>query len=394
MKRALFFILVGIFCIGVSLAQTMSMTYAAPTGDIPTDANFKVAFIGDTEAGADFISVLSLIKNEGAQLVMHQGDMGYSANASQWGSVVNSSAVGPNFPYLMSDGNHDDWASYAPFVQDRLTKMGISTSASSGDYSVVYKGLKMVFLHEPGRNSSFINSSLQSDTHIWKVCSWHHNMNDFQAGGKGDESAWASYQACQNNGAIIATGHEHSYSRTYTLNGNQSSNTHAVEGTPQVMNIAKGSPGKSFVFVSGNGGNSLRVYIPGSHDDDKWWATIYTLDRYCKYTCTKSDFTGQDKSRDLSSPSAKHGATFITFNVDGNPYKARGYHKLIDGTIVDEFELYAEGSGTTGVPSPTGSTPSPTGVTPTVTGTPGQYDLNGDGGVNLLDLIELIDFIL
>jgi hypothetical protein len=37
--------------------------------------------------------------------------------------------------------------------------------------------------------------------------------------------------------------------------------------------------------------------------------------------------------------SAKLGALFITFNVDGNPRKARGYFKNIAGTTIDSFTI-------------------------------------------------------
>ena len=43
------------------------------------------------------------------------------------------------------------------------------------------------------------------------------NMDDMQIGSQGDRTGWEVYNACKNGGAIIATGHEHSYHRTKTL---------------------------------------------------------------------------------------------------------------------------------------------------------------------------------
>ena len=44
---------------------------------IHTDANFRVAFIGDQGLNSNSIAVLNLIKDEGAQMVLHQGDLDY-----------------------------------------------------------------------------------------------------------------------------------------------------------------------------------------------------------------------------------------------------------------------------------------------------------------------------
>src|SRR3990167_8252716 len=111
-----------------------------------TDPDFKVAFTGDTGAGANFKSVLNLIKQEGAQLVLHQDDYGYSASAAQW-QTAEESVLGANFPYLGSDGNHENWSDYAPFMKDRVSKMGLNPAivpTAESNYSLVYKGLKLV----------------------------------------------------------------------------------------------------------------------------------------------------------------------------------------------------------------------------------------------------------
>src|SRR5579863_9978232 len=47
------------------------------TDTIATDANLKIAFIGDTGHGPSQQAVLSLIKSEGAEAVLHQGDFDY-----------------------------------------------------------------------------------------------------------------------------------------------------------------------------------------------------------------------------------------------------------------------------------------------------------------------------
>ncbi len=39
---------------------------------------------------------------------------------------------------------------------------------------------------------------------------------------------------------------------------------------------------------------------------------------------------------------ATFGALFITFNIDGDPRKAQGYFKNINGEIIDTFEIRAD----------------------------------------------------
>jgi hypothetical protein len=68
--------------------------------------------------------------------------------------------------------------------------------------------------------------------------------------------------------------------------------------------------GRSFVFVSGLGGKSIR----NQDLDGPWWASIYTSD--------------QD---------ADYGALFGVFHYQGDPRLAYFYFKDISGTIADEF---------------------------------------------------------
>jgi hypothetical protein len=42
-----------------------------------------------------------------------------------------------------------------------------------------------------------------------------------RVGGKGDEMGWSVYDTCRQQGAIIITGHEHTYHRTKTLTSMQ-----------------------------------------------------------------------------------------------------------------------------------------------------------------------------
>ncbi|MCB9155847.1 MAG: metallophosphoesterase [Caldilineaceae bacterium] len=312
---------------------------ASSADRIAADPNVKVAFIGDSDDGDDFGRVIQLIQEEGVDLVLHQGDFSYANGPTdEWLAAVGQ--LDTAIPYLGADGNHDHWNRYVSFFETQAQKPGVALTAGSivdGSYAVTYKGLHILFNHEGG-DVPFNQQVLTDSPHIWKLCTWHHNRRDFQPGSKGDEVTLENYQACINGGALIATGHEHSYSRSYSLR-DLSAAQHGAYGQPDVMELTPGNPGSSFFFVSGLGGRSLRDYSARLHDGDGWWATIFTEDRYCRQTCTASDFSAQDQSQDISSYAFTFGALFIDFGVDDDPTKGRGYFKTVDGDIVDEFTI-------------------------------------------------------
>jgi calcineurin-like phosphoesterase family protein len=324
--------------LAIALTPPRDHAQEAP-GAIPTDPNLKVACIGDSGNGAAFRRVLDLIKAEGAHMVMHQGDFDYALDPAGFFATIDS-ILGPDFPYFASVGNHDifSWnegcsnprGCYAEFLKKRMARIGaIPDDPNLNDemYSVTYRGLKMVFVGQEGISTGdgiyapYIQDQLATDDHIWRICSWHKNQRAMQAGGKSDEMGWRVYETCKDLGAIIATAHEHSYHRTRTLTSVQNQTVDASCSGPDNLCVASGSPGKSFVFVTGLGGNSIRNQercLPPTlpHGCNGEWARIYT-----------------------SNQGAKFGALFITFNVAGDPRMAQGYFKNVDGQIIDTFEI-------------------------------------------------------
>ena len=337
------------------LALTLPQSHAQSTaGPIPTDPSLKVAFIGDSGNGADFRRVLELIKSEGARVVLHQGDFDYADSAGAFFATIDS-VLGRDFPYFASVGNHDveSWREgcsdsrmqrllrslsrrgagcYAKFLKTRMARIGVTPDDPDLDdqmYSVTYRGLKMVFVGEGGARAGntlyapYIQDQLASDDHIWRICSWHKNQNAMQVGDKDDAMGWRVYETCKDLGAIIATAHEHSYHRTKTLTSIQNQIVDASCSSPDNLCVGSGSPGRSFVFVSGLGGESIRSHqrcLPSTfpYGCNGEWAKIYTSDQ-----------------------GATFGALFITFNIDGDPRKAQGYFKNINGEIIDTFEIRA-----------------------------------------------------
>jgi len=123
-----------------------------------------------------------------------------------------------------------------------------------------------------------------------------------QLGDKDNSVGWQAYEACRKGGAIVATAHEHSYSRTHLMDDFK---TQSVVSRSNILVIEKG---KSFAFVSGLGGKSVR----DQERDGYWWAARYTEDQ-----------------------GANYGALFCTFTAD----RATCHFRDISGRVPDRFEI-------------------------------------------------------
>lgn len=303
-----------------------------------TDANLKVAFVGDQGATTNTINVMKLIRSEGAQFVVILGDFDYGDNPDLWDSNL-TKGLGADFPVFAAAGNHDvlKWPDYKKKLEARLAK--ITGAKCAGDYgnkmACTYHGLFFVLsgvgtMGVRTDHEAYLEDQLTTDKSIWRVCAWHKNQHDMQTGDKGDEVGWKAYQLCQNHGALVMTGHEHSYERTKTLNAlGDRAKGHGALGAFDRLVVKAGAPGNTFVTVSGLGGVGIRDFQEAQHADDTWWATWYAIDGHLK------------NGKVLTTPSG-YGATFVTFNVDGDPKKARGYFKNVAGVEIDTYEVQRE----------------------------------------------------
>ncbi len=303
--------------------------------------NFTVAFIGDHGLGNNAKEVLRLIKNENADMVLHQGDFDYENNPGKWDQQINE-ILGPEFPYFASIGNHELvlWKDYQKKLYSRLSK--IKGAKCIGDLGVAsacyYKGLFFILsgvgtrgYGYPNKNipgflpwrfrygmtavpsqflhGLYIKRQLAKDDSAWRICSWHKNQRLMQVGGKVDETGWQVYEECRKGGAIIATGHEHSYSRTHLMENFEEQTIASISNTLEI------EKGKTFAFVSGLGGKSIRDQVD-ELASKPWWAAVYTTNQ-----------------------NASYGALFCIFNVDGIENEAYCYFKDIDKNIIDEFDI-------------------------------------------------------
>ena len=323
--RWLTFVLLGLMLVAWLLSPDSSGHAFAPQE--ATSANLKIAFIGDQALGLNSVAVLNLIKSEGAEAVMHSGDLDYTDNSAAWEAQINS-VLGPDFPYFVAIGNHDELAwrgpnGYQQYVINRFNRLGITWTGDLGVQSTFhYRGLFFVITapgissgFDSGNSDTYIRDQLAADNSVWSICSWHKDMKLMQVGGKEDETGWGVYEEARKGGAVIATAHEHSYSRTHLLS---SMMNQTVASTSNTLTLTKGN---SFAFVSGLGGHSVRAQLLSG----AWWAGISAA------TCLAGD--------PICQPNGTFGALFAVFNVDGQPNKAFFYFKDISGRIVDSFTV-------------------------------------------------------
>ena len=317
-RSAYFWFPILLVCVpGVSVLAQDSVT---------TPVNYKIAFIGDQGYGVDARAVLNLIKSEEAQAVVHSGDFDYRDAPAAWDAQINA-ILGPEFPYFASVGNHDEGryygtGGYQEFMAARMIRLGITWDGDLGvKSSLHYNGLFFILTGPDvfgSGHADYIREKLAEDNSIWSISSWHKNMRLMQVGGKSDQTGWEVYEESRKGGAIIATGHEHSYSRTHLLNSCQNQTISSTSDTLVLTNdllATETDEGQTFVFVSGLGGISIRDQeISGA-----WWASIYTSDQ-----------------------GANYGALFGNFNHNGNPHLAMFYFKDIDGVIPDSFYVISD----------------------------------------------------
>jgi len=299
--------------------------------------NLKIAIFGDQglegEKGNKPSAVLALVKAEGAQAILHLGDFDYEDSPAKWERQINR-ALGADFPYFAVMGNHDTAAwcdkwlvfdGYGTRIRKRLERLRIAYSGSPGvQYSFTWRGIFFVLVSPgdqvecqppPMAHDAFIREQLSRNRSIWSIAGWHRNQTLMQTGGKKNDTGWEVYEEARKGGAIIATAHEHVYSRTHLL---ANVSNPFVASVSDVLPVGKG---KTFVFVSGAGGRSMR----DQRRSAPWWARVYAR------RCLASD-------RKCVAGDAP-GVLFATFHVDGQPSKALYYFKTIDGKVIDQFTV-------------------------------------------------------
>jgi len=288
-------------------AGLLTMFIALSMSQASLSADLTVAFLGDQGTGDNARDVLQLVANEGVDLLLIQGDLGYYPKAAeQWIANIDD-ILGKKFPVLLTVGNHEnhEWLAYRQWLLKRIQDVpelvcqgspGVKAHCSFRGVSVVQVApgvseVPGVAAHDD--YADYLDSELSNASNIWRVCSWHKNQQTMQVGGKLDETGWEVYSACLKNGGIVATAHEHSYSRTFQMTDFE---LKLVAHQEDVLEVG---PGNSFAFVSGLGGRDIREQkITGD-----WWASTYSASQNANYGalfCTLKDSRASCQFKDIA----------------------------------------------------------------------------------------------
>ncbi|MDZ7291796.1 MAG: T9SS type A sorting domain-containing protein [candidate division KSB1 bacterium] len=321
--------LVGGIRWSVILFLSVGASTAVAQNTNETPPNFKIAIIADGGLGDSDKLVFQMIKSEGAQAVVHGGDLCVKdGGVAVWDAMI-TDILGVNFPFFAAIGDDDGdfWDGahgIQQYLMNRLNRIGIAWDGNLGiKSSLRYKGIFIMLLSPGIRDSGhdlYIREKLAAEKSIWRICSWHKVMRLMQVADKPDGTGWGVYEEARLGGAMTFTGHAHTYTRTHLLSSMMHQTIASTSNTLHIEN------GKSFVAVSGLAGEG-RAAQQLSGD---WWAKIYT-----------------------KTQNAEYGALFAIFNVEGMPNKAKFYFKNIKGEIIDSFTVISHvGSASLNVTMP------------------------------------------
>lgn len=163
----------------------------------------------------------------------------------------------------------------------------------------------------------FIEKAFRAFPSVWRVCSWHKNHRLLQIGAKSTEVSLPIYDACRRTGAIISTGHEHSYARTHQMSSFENFYTNiSADGLIHI------SEGNTVAWVSGVSGYDLRN-ADTSLASSSWWAAT-------------------SAAGGTTSVAATYAALICKFNLNGEYRKTLCEMKGIDGRILDSFTMQSD----------------------------------------------------
>jgi len=297
----------------------------------------RVALIGDQGLGVRPQTVLDLIREAGADFVVILGDFDYIDQPPAW--LAQLERLGRDVPWFALVGNHDvkQWPLYSRLIaKQQRAVAGDQCSGTPGSQSLCeYRGVAFILsglgtIGDRSGQEAFIKNSLNQIKSHWKLCLWHKTQHDMQVGEKKDEMGWDPYRACEASGAIIVTGHEHSYARTRTLTAvGDKSLGHGATGPLNQLSVGRG---RTFVAVSGLGGVETRLFGE-SHLSDTWWGAYFTANRQSANGIVTEDNHVIDGV----------GALFLDFGVDGDVGRGRGrFVTAFDRHVFDDFSIHFE----------------------------------------------------
>ncbi|MFB6169688.1 MAG: metallophosphoesterase [Haloarculaceae archaeon] len=294
---------------GAMATPTMATGDTQPAAE--NGSALTVAFIADAGMSDDTRDVLNLIADEGADVVVYSGDFDYADDPQAWADMLDRE-LGPDVPVVAVMGNHDveRWDDYQQVIREGLNRsdavqctgdLGWQSTCTMDDLTVVQSGVGMCNYNDPSKadyipercadydtadDESYVADQLANATTTWKVCSWHLVNGRYQLGDKESLVPASLYDTCREGGAIVATGHDHTYARTYPM-ANFSTETVADRSPPYTV-----GNGSSFAFISAAAGQSF--YDPTDLVDEPYWNATHTDGEFGAFFCTlRPDGTGE-----------------------------------------------------------------------------------------------------
>ncbi|KAI3649753.1 hypothetical protein MP228_005385 [Amoeboaphelidium protococcarum] len=316
----------------------------------------KIAFIGDQGLGDQQRKVLKLIRKWDADLIVHAGDFDYVDNPAAFQKQLQD-VMGTRFPYLSCIGNHDlyEWEWYKDVLQNQLVQSGFDRHCK-GIYGVkmvcLYQNILMVFsgvATRGGKHPQFIDSVFKANRDVpWKICVFHKNQHKYQTGTKQDEVGYEVYEVCRRHGAIIATAHEHSYSRTKVMSNFVDASavdqhhhhyhplTVITEDNEQSeaedVSTVTIRRGETFAFVSGLGGRSIRQ-CRKNIGKEHWWASYGCQQQNINHGALLCEFQTFSRKSTLKDAKIQRHESLDEGLV------GKCHFKTIDGEVYDQFVI-------------------------------------------------------
>ena len=230
--------------------------------------------------------VIAAARDNGADLVVHAGDLDYESSPRMWRRFVDETIRGAGMDYLAVKGNHDadgwdgvqwlwngDPDGYAAQLRPTLP----AGADCRGEYgTAMVCDYRVTLVLSDGRrgrrwrvcqrhNTEHIDRALRESSNPWKVCVWHMNMEDMQVSYKGDSVGWGAFEICRRRGALVVNGH----ARAVTpIKGDGSVRSESVRAHEKELVVSH--PGIDRVYLSSgeNGTNGVAVVGFGGYKNE------------------------------------------------------------------------------------------------------------------------------
>ena len=249
--------------------------------------------------------VFAAAKDNGAELVVHAGDLDYESAPRMWRLFVDETVRGQGMDFVAAKGNHDadGWDGVRGLWSDpndgyaaqlRPTQPGNCYGTYGEDlvcdYGAVTLVISSVGVDAAGESANqgeyaFLERALLESRSRFKVCVWHMNQENMQVSYKGDSTGWGAYEICRKHGAFIVNGHAHTYSRTKEMaRFGEKRWSHTAEDLrvaeavrrgsqdADVVRLRRGENGSTAVAVVGFGGYRNEAQLKKAPH----WAKVYS----------------------------------------------------------------------------------------------------------------------